>query len=164
MVRLEVRSAFVDADKHPGWWGMDVRPQTYNASFYILANTARYTSSTTTFTLSLRSNLTDDVWATATLPDVPVPTVDYIHLSAPIVNEAKTPNSNNSFAITMDAAEVAGHTFYISLVSLFPETFKSRQNGLRKDLAEAYYAMKPRFLRFPGGNNMEGVSKFRRWK
>jgi hypothetical protein len=41
--------------------------------------------------------------------------------------------------------------FYFGLVSLFGETFKGRKNGLRKDIAEAFYDMQPKFLRFPGG-------------
>ena len=37
-------------------------------------------------------------------------------------------------------------------ISLFPvDTYKNRENGLRKDLVEALAAMKPKFLRFPGG-------------
>ncbi len=40
----------------------------------------------------------------------------------------------------------------LDMVSLFPrETFKGRKNGLRKDLAEVIAAMKPKFVRFPGG-------------
>ncbi len=38
------------------------------------------------------------------------------------------------------------------LVSLFPEdTYKSRKNGLRRDIAEYLEALKPKFVRFPGG-------------
>ena len=45
------------------------------------------------------------------------------------------------------------------MVSLFPEdTFKGRENGLRKDLAEKLEALKPSFLRFPGGCVVEGDS------
>lgn len=37
-------------------------------------------------------------------------------------------------------------------ISLFPrDTYKGRENGLRKDLAEKIAALKPGFLRFPGG-------------
>ncbi|CAM5347559.1 non-reducing end alpha-L-arabinofuranosidase OS=Streptomyces alboniger OX=132473 GN=CP975_30025 PE=3 SV=1 [Streptomyces alboniger] len=37
-------------------------------------------------------------------------------------------------------------------ISLFPrDTYKGRENGLRKDLAEKVAALKPGFLRFPGG-------------
>lgn len=45
------------------------------------------------------------------------------------------------------------------MVSLFPEdTYKGRANGLRKDLAEKLEALKPSFLRFPGGCVVEGAS------
>ena len=47
----------------------------------------------------------------------------------------------------------------IDMVSLFPEdTFKGRENGLRKDLAEKLEALNPAFLRFPGGCVVEGVN------
>ncbi len=37
-------------------------------------------------------------------------------------------------------------------VSLFPtDTYRGRENGLRKDIAEMLASMKPKFLRFPGG-------------
>ncbi|KAL1982903.1 hypothetical protein VTN96DRAFT_755 [Rasamsonia emersonii] len=149
-----------------GWWGIDVRPQTYNASFYMLANAPRYNKTLTSINLSLRSNLTDDVWATTTIhvdPDK-VPTFDYEQYQASIVNTVKAPNSNNTFAITFNADEVAGSTFYFGLVSLFPETFNNRPNGLRKDLAQGIKDMGAKFLRFPGGNNLEGYSIFQRWK
>jgi alpha-L-arabinofuranosidase len=43
-------------------------------------------------------------------------------------------------------------------VSLFPvETWKNRENGLRKDLAQALYDLKPGVFRFPGGCIVEGT-------
>lgn len=147
-----------------GWWGMDVRPQTYNASFFVLKNAPRDNGNTTTFHLSIRSNLTSETWASTTVPPFNISTLDYTQVNASIINTATAPNSNNTFAITMDAKEVAGETLYFDLISLFPETFKNRPNGLRKDIAEAFYDMKPRFLRFPGGNNIEGYSVAKRWK
>ena len=51
-------------------------------------------------------------------------------------------------------------TVTIGFTSLFPtDTFMGRQNGLRKDLAEKLTALKPAFLRFPGGCIVEGFSK-----
>ncbi len=52
-------------------------------------------------------------------------------------------------------------------VSLFPvDTWKGHENGLRKDLAQALYDMKPGLLRFPGGCIVEGVTLDNRynWK
>lgn len=41
---------------------------------------------------------------------------------------------------------------YFDFVSLFPkDTYKGRENGLRRDIAEYLEALHPRFVRFPGG-------------
>jgi len=41
---------------------------------------------------------------------------------------------------------------YIDMISLFPkDTYKGRSNGMRKDIAELLEALKPKFMRFPGG-------------
>ncbi|KAI5837654.1 Arabinosidase A [Morchella snyderi] len=148
-----------------GYWGMDVRPQKYAASFYVKPWEQYYSGALSAFKLSLRSNLTDDVWTTTEIPITgKLDTFDYTKLEATLVPEAAAPSINNSFAITMDAAEVKGQTFYFSLVSLFPPTFKDRPNGIRTDLAEALKGLDPKFLRFPGGNNLEGFSIQTRWK
>ncbi|KAF2222304.1 glycoside hydrolase superfamily [Elsinoe ampelina] len=146
-----------------GWWGFDVRPQTYNVSFYALGNFPRNMGNTTTFTVSFRSNTTDEVFAESTISDVPVPFIDFLKLSTTLVPTKAAPDSNNKFVITMDGEAVRGNTFYINLVSVFPETFKGYENGLRNDIASAFYDIKPRFLRFPGGNNLEGYSPAQRW-
>lgn len=47
----------------------------------------------------------------------------------------------------------------IDMVSLFPPTFKGRENGCRIDLAEKLEAMHPAFMRFPGGCYVEGQTR-----
>lgn len=48
-------------------------------------------------------------------------------------------------------------TVWFDMISMFPEnTFKGRENGLRKDLAEKLEELQPKFLRFPGGCVIEG--------
>ncbi len=47
-------------------------------------------------------------------------------------------------------------TLVFDMVSCFPPTFKDRENGMRKDLAQMLADMKPRFMRFPGGCYVEG--------
>jgi alpha-L-arabinofuranosidase len=50
----------------------------------------------------------------------------------------------------------------IDVVSLFPaETYKNRPGGLRKDLGELLEALRPGFLRFPGGCIVEGGTSSR---
>jgi alpha-N-arabinofuranosidase len=143
---------------------MQVTPQTYNASFYIQPYLARGNySGLTGINVSLRSNLTGQTWASSRIPADNLDYFDYTQLSGQIHNKAQAPNSNNSFAVTFDAEEVRGATFYFGLISLFGETFKDRPNGMRKDLAEKLYELKPKFLRCPGGNNIEGESIATRW-
>src|SRR5436853_299115 len=62
-----------------------------------------------------------------------------------------------SLRLTVTAASTSHPgTVWFSLVSLFPPTWKDRPNGFRKDLMQMLIDMKPRFLRFPGGNYLEG--------
>lgn len=143
-----------------GFFGMNVVPQVYNASFYMLAGGPFEATNLTNVNVSLRSNLTHDVWATQSIAinDGTISDLWWTQLSTQIHNSATAPNTNNTFAVTFNVTEVAGKTFYFSLVSLFPPTFKNRPNGMRADLAEVIYDLRPRFLRFPGGNNLEGIS------
>lgn len=67
----------------------------------------------------------------------------------------------NKYQLTLSPAESTIHgnlvltmdqgTVELDFISLFPPTYKGRENGLRIDLAEKLEALKPRFLRFPGG-------------
>lgn len=50
----------------------------------------------------------------------------------------------------------ASRTVWLGFVSLFPPTYHHRLNGNRVDLMNLLVAMRPRFLRFPGGNYLEG--------
>lgn len=55
----------------------------------------------------------------------------------------------------------------LDLISVFPDnTFKGRENGLRKDLAQLLADMKPSFIRFPGGclAHGDGIGNMYRWK
>lgn len=50
-------------------------------------------------------------------------------------------------------------------ISLFPsDTWKGRKGGLRKDLAQALYDLKPGVFRFPGGCIVEGIDLATRYQ
>lgn len=49
-------------------------------------------------------------------------------------------------------------TLVFDMVSLFPPTFKDRDNGMRRDLAQMLADLHPRFMRFPGGCYIEGLT------
>ncbi|UOB16497.1 alpha-L-arabinofuranosidase C-terminal domain-containing protein [Abyssalbus ytuae] len=55
----------------------------------------------------------------------------------------------------------------LDMISLFPQdTWKGRKRGLRKDIVQLLYDLKPGFLRFPGGCIVEGrtLAKRYQWK
>lgn len=54
----------------------------------------------------------------------------------------------------------------IDFVSLFPNTFNDRENGMRIDLVQMLKELNPKFMRFPGGCIVEGRSfeNMYRWK
>ena len=57
-----------------------------------------------------------------------------------------------SLAVLIDNGSAA-----FDMISMFPEnTYKNRENGMRKDLGEMLEALEPKFLRFPGGCIIEG--------
>lgn len=71
--------------------------------------------------------------------------------------------STGKFVIDLPSAG----TYYFDYVSLFPsDTFKGRENGLRKDVATMLADLKPAFVRWPGGCVVEGITLNNRldWK
>jgi alpha-N-arabinofuranosidase len=56
-------------------------------------------------------------------------------------------------------------TIDLDMISLFPEdTWKKRKNGMRKDIVQLLYDLKPGFLRFPGGCIVEGKTLAQRYQ
>jgi alpha-N-arabinofuranosidase len=47
-------------------------------------------------------------------------------------------------------------SYALTRVTLFPDTYNHRENGLRPDLMTLLKGMSPKFIRFPGGNYVEG--------
>lgn len=88
-------------------------------------------------------------------------TADWRHFSAPLVSTATDTNARLVLSISSPG------TIWLDVVSLFPQaTFHGRGNGLRTDLADKIAGLKPSFVRFPGGNFIEGynVANAVRWK
>ena len=72
------------------------------------------------------------------------------HVTATLKSTANDPDAQ--FVISSKG----NSDFYLDVVSLFPPTYKNRENGLRPDLVEMLYELHPRFMRFPGGCFVEG--------
>jgi alpha-L-arabinofuranosidase len=79
--------------------------------------------------------------------DVTVDSPDWTKYEAELVATGDT--STGRFDVLVGDA---GATVDLDMVSVFPRnTFKGRDNGLRRDLADMIAALRPRFVRFPGG-------------
>ena len=66
-----------------------------------------------------------------------------------------TANANDPKALFELVFDGKG-TVTLDVVSLFPPTFMNRPKGLRPDLAQLLYNIRPKFVRFPGGCYVEG--------
>ncbi len=140
-----------------GYWGVPVKPHTeYHASFY--AKAAPGFSGAVT--LSIRSNDGATVYATGEVKGVGTAWRKY----------ETTLTTGGGFPDTLDARYVltldGPGTIWFSLVSLFPPTWEGQPNGFRKDIMQMLVDLKPKFLRFPGGNFLEGqtIAKRFNWK
>ena len=132
-----------------GYWGIPVKPSTtYTASFYAKAAD----KSAGPFTVSIESYDGVITYAKAQVVKITDKWQKYsVTLTTP---KDVVPSATNRFVISTTKAG----TYWFNLVSLFPPTYKNRPNGNRTDIMQLLADMKPKFLRFPGGNFLEGDS------
>lgn len=145
-----------------GFWGMDVRTQKYKGSFYVKG---MYKGK---FTASLKSALTNETFGSVDIDskiEKGNTKSEWVQHKFTLVPRKNAPNGNNTFTLTFDPSGIkGGDSLDFNLISLFPPTYKGRENGLRVDLAEAFAALNPKFLRFPGGNALEGPDLANPWQ
>ncbi|KQV47940.1 hypothetical protein ASC95_18325 [Pelomonas sp. Root1217] len=141
--------------RNPGYWGIAVKPDTtYKVSFY-----AKAEGDVGPLTVSLAkasgaaivSGSVQGVGAVWKKFELTLRTDDGVAVSR-----------DNVFTLT--AARPG--KLWLQQVSMFGPTYKNRPNGLRPDLMEMMGALRPKFLRFPGGNYVEGDTIAQRfeWK
>lgn len=131
--------------------GMCIEAKAYTFSVY--AKSQDYTGPVT-----VRLMAGDTVAAEGVIPEI---TNEWTKYTLRLVSDAAA-NEDVSLQVLIGRGSVC-----LDMVSLFPEdTYKGRDNGLRKDLAEALEALQPKFLRFPGGCVIEGynIPTAYRWK
>jgi alpha-L-arabinofuranosidase len=129
-----------------GYWGIPVKPQTtYRLSFFAKA-AAGFTGPVT---VSLESADGKSTFASAEISGL---TAEWKKFETELKTKDVPASKENVFKLT---TKTAG-TLWLQNVSLFPPTYKNRENGNRADIMEWLAAMKPKFLRLPGGNYLEG--------
>jgi alpha-N-arabinofuranosidase len=138
-----------------GFWGIPIRPNTtYRASFY-----ARSENSAGPLTISLESTNGEKVFASATISKISSQWKKY---EATLKSGNVQPSMENRFAIKTSKPG----TIWFQNVSVFPPTYHNRPNGTRADIMQLLADMQPKFLRFPGGNYVEGntIAERFNWK
>jgi hypothetical protein len=134
-----------DGIANAGFWGMDiVKGDTYRLTFWV-RSTANFDG---TLTAALQKSDGSADLGTASIA-VSVGTT-WTKYTAQIVATGSA--TDGRFALRSNKAG----TLCFDVVSLFPPTFKDRENGCRKDLAQLLQDIKPSFIRFPGGCYVEG--------
>jgi alpha-N-arabinofuranosidase len=138
-----------------GYWGIPARPHTtYQASFYARASHGF----TGPLTLDLESSDGQTLHASTTVPAI---TDRWQRYQVTLQTGSLVASAANRFVIS---ASTPG-TIHLNLVSLFPPVFKARTGpalgarpatGFRPDILQLLADLKPAFLRFPGGNYVEG--------
>jgi alpha-L-arabinofuranosidase len=129
-----------------GYWGIPVHPETpYRASLWARAK-AGFTGP---LTVSIVSDDGGEVYASKQISGL---TPEWKKFEVNLETGKITPTAQARFEVTMDQPG----TVWLNLVSLFPPTWNDRPNGLRKDIMQMLVDLNPKFLRFPGGNYVEG--------
>ena len=143
--------------ENEGYWGIAVRPSTeYKCYFYAKAGNRASGG----VAVQLVNDDSGKVVAEATVASL---TNGWKKYEAVLrTSSAIKTSAANHFVLSVDKPG----DIWISLVSLFPPTYKNRPNGNRIDIMEKLAAMKPAFLRLPGGNYLEGdtISERFDWK
>lgn len=142
---LEINTAAAgDGVSNQGFWGINCQSgKKYTLSFWA--------KSTPGFSGNINAALTDASGKVLGSTKVPVSAgSEWKKYTATI-----TPTASDTKASLHLTADKKG-VLTLDVVSLFPPTYKNRENGCRLDLAEKLEAMKPAFVRFPGGCFVEG--------
>ena len=148
-LRLTVTQATKDDPAgvaNSGYWGIPVQAETtYRASLWARAEAG----CTNPLTVAIISNDGRTVFASGNISGL---SAEWKKFEVTLKTGNVPPTGQARFAITLNQPG----TVHLGLVSLFPPTWNDRRNGLRKDIMQLLVDLNPKFLRFPGGNYLEG--------
>ncbi|MBN1892968.1 hypothetical protein JW906_00655 [bacterium] len=140
-----------------GYWGIPVKTnRSYPCSFYAKASDGF----SGPLTVSIESGDVATVYASATVPAI---TGTWRQYRVTLKTGRVIPTADARFVISADSKG----TINLNQVSLFQPVFRERigaalggrpVTGFRQDLMQLLDEMRPAFLRFPGGNYVEGFN------
>jgi alpha-N-arabinofuranosidase len=129
-----------------GYWGIPVQPKTTYRVSMLARGEAGFSGPVT---VSIVSDDAHTVYATGKFSGL---TTDWKKFELTLKTGKVAPTARARFVITLNRPG----TVWLGLVSLFPPTWNDQPNGFRKDLMQMLVDLNPKFLRFPGGNYLEG--------
>ena len=128
---------------NPGYWGINVQgSKTYKVSFFAKCDTV--------FDGEIKVLLENELHQELAGTTISGINGEWQKFTCELIPDA---NSEMGSFVMIPKSE---GTIWLDVVSVFPPTFKNRENGLRPDLAQLVDDMNPKFLRFPGGCFVEG--------
>ncbi|HEU6447212.1 MAG TPA: alpha-L-arabinofuranosidase C-terminal domain-containing protein [Verrucomicrobiae bacterium] len=129
-----------------GYWGIPVKSRTtYRATVFAKADS----DFSGPVTVSIVSDDGKKIYASKQFSGL---SGDWKKFEVKLRTGSVSPTTKAHFAITLDQPG----TISLGFVSLFPPTWDNQPNGFRKDLMQMLVDLNPKFLRFPGGNYVEG--------
>lgn len=140
-----------------GYWGVATsKGATYRLRFYLhTATSAKVTAQFVTSSGRAHGDTTFDV----------IPDGQWHEYTATLT--ATETMTDGTLRLQLSDFGARAATYHIDYVSLFPtDTYKGRENGVRKDVAAMLEGLHPNFLRWPGGCIVEGFTLENRvkWK
>lgn len=129
-----------------GYWGI---PVLANSEYHATLIARTETGGSGPVTLAIVSADGRRVYASQTIPAL---TAGWNKYAVTLKTKGVTPTAKARFQITLQQPG----TVWVALASLFPPTWNNQPNGFRKDLMQMLVDLNPKFLRFPGGNYLEG--------
>jgi alpha-N-arabinofuranosidase len=164
-MKLEVTTGSAESPAgalNDGFWGMALKSDTtYRGSLYAKEDSADVGP----VTVSLVANESGKVLAQAVVSGMGTDWAEHGFTLKTGTLDAGAMGPNRNTRERGRAESMQNHlvitvahpgTLWLQLVTLFPPTYHDRANGTRIDLMEKLAAMHPAFLRFPGGNYLEG--------
>ena len=137
-----------------GYWGFPIRKSTsFKGAIYAktpTANNNEIVSPVKSLTIALKSADGSTTYAETKVSGF---TNEWKKFDIQLTTSATQADTKDArlFIIANESGSIE-----LTRVTLFAPSFKGRKNGLRVDLMEMMAEMKPKFLRFPGGNYLEG--------
>jgi len=178
-LKLDLSKASKDSDTgiaNDGYWGIPTRPNTtYHVSFYAKGKNFKGPLTASLFNTNVikfvQRGSTNEARGIESVASAKISKIskDWQKYEVTLTTGNIKSSKDCRLVISTDKGRSFWHrhsAVWFSQVSLFPPTFKNRANGNRPDLMQLLADMHPAFLRFPGGNYLEGNEIWTRfnWK